>query len=107
MSGVVPASYGSMGPIAGADAVQADLEDLELDYRQARDTLWLYLLNHRDSLPPGVLTVVEKNIEIIDHAGGQILDALRGDPGNPELERRLRENRKRSLGILRKLSQKV
>ena len=95
------------GESAGADPAVQELEALERDYRQARDALWLYLMEHEQSLPSGVLKVVETNIRIIDGAGAQILDALAHDPGNPELQRRLLDNRHRSLEILRNLSRRV
>lgn len=91
----------------GARSDLGDLDRLERDYRQARDALWLYLMEHQEALPSGVLKVVETNLRIIDDAGSQILDALAQDPGNPELQRRLVDNRRRSLGILRNLSRKV
>lgn len=97
-------AYSGAEPV---DPVLAELQDLERDYRQARDALWLYLLEHEQDLPSGVLKVVEKNVRIIDDAGSQILAALAHDPGNPELQRRLWDNRRRSLEILRSLSRRV
>lgn len=80
---------------------------VETDYLRARDAIWLYLLDHRDALPAGTIKVVEKNIEIIDRAIEDIRSALRRDPGNPDLQRRLMEHHQRSIDVLRTVANVV
>lgn len=85
----------------------SSIDVLEAEYLQAKEVLWSRAIENRDALPPGTLKVVEKNLEILELAIRDLRRALELDPGNPDLERRLMDQHKRSIEVLRKVVREV
>jgi hypothetical protein len=73
-----------------------------VDWTAADDALVQLLAERSGELDPETITLVRRNLEIIDAAIGEIRAALDDDPENPELERLLHTGyRRRGALILR------
>lgn len=91
------------GP-ASAGAAPVALEAVRRDHARVRRELLAALDAHRSTLPPETLTVVERNLNIIDHAIGEIEDALDRHPGDPDLELLLADTYERETDLLRQVT---
>lgn len=74
----------SSRPAASHAAV---LSPLEVQYASASADLSVALERARDHLAPATLTVIQRNLAVIDSALAETRRALAGDPGNATLER--------------------
>lgn len=59
------------------------------------------LAEHRDQLDPETILILEKNLEVIDHAIQESLEALSADPGNAFLETHLARSVEAKVAYLR------
>ncbi len=59
------------------------------------------LAEHRDELDPETVLILEKNLEVIDHAIQESLEALDSDPGNAFLETHLARSVEAKAAYLR------
>lgn len=85
------------------DSGQA-LDQAENQFLRAKEELWLAVFERRSQLSPEAWGMVERNLQILDGAVGDLRAALADDPGNPELEKRILNNQRRSLDLLREVA---
>lgn len=81
----------------------ADLLDAEREYASATSDLLAALEARRDSLSPEAASAVALNMRVIDDALKGLREALRGQPGNPDLTQLLASTHKRKLEALRRV----
>lgn len=99
------ATPASFEPAIGSTG--GSLDALEAEYLKARESLWLDVLERRETLSPVTVEIVERNLRILDDAIRELRAALAVDPGDPRLERRLIESHQQSLDLLRRLSREA
>jgi len=75
----------------------------EEDYARAAASLLAALHDRRKTLSPEAISSVEKNLEVIDRALAEVREALRQDPGNPELTRMLAATHRKKVDVLRRV----
>jgi hypothetical protein len=96
------------GQVAGSPAAEAmanvGFEQVEADYRQAKQQLWLLATSRRDDLSPTAVRTVERNLEILEAAIHDLRGALDADPDNSQLEGMLLAKHRRGLDILQQLT---
>jgi anti-sigma factor RsiW len=95
---VAPAPASSAAAAARIETV--GLADVQYD--AAVSDLEQALKQGHGKLDASTIAIVERNLEIIDHAIGQARDALTADPGNSYLSSHLSEARRRKLDLLRR-----
>ncbi len=102
----VPAAFvAAPPPPAPAAAPAPRIESVglaDVQYDAAVSDLEQALKQGRGKLDASTIAIVERNLEIIDHAIGQARDALAADPGNSYLSSHLSEARRRKLDLLRR-----
>lgn len=92
---------------APATAIPVSIPDwrqVEADYDRARASLWAMVQTRRDRLSASTLSAVERNLAILDAAIGELRQALAQDPGNPRLSQELLDSHRRSLDLLRRVT---
>ena len=75
----------------------------ERDYELAANALLAALQARRNELSPETLTIVERNVAVIDVALAEVRRALEVDPANPELSRMLVATHRKKLDALRRV----
>ena len=80
---------------------QVGLDQAEMQFLRAKEELWIAVFARRGKLSPEAWEMVEQNLQILDNAATDLREALGEDPGNPELERSILNNQRRSLDLLR------
>lgn len=83
-------------------AEESALRDAEADYARATSALLAALQQRRD-LSPETLASVQRNLDVIDQALGEVRTALAKDPGNPELTRMLAATHRKKVDVLRRV----
>jgi anti-sigma-K factor RskA len=94
-------STGSFLPVSVESP--AALAAAEEDYVRASAALLAALHGRRDTLAPEAIADVEKNLRVIDQALAEVHEALRLDPGNPELTRMLAATHRKKVDVLRRV----
>jgi len=79
----------------------ATLDDVRLEYRQARDELLEVVQARRGEISPETLQVIENNLALIDRAIDEIETVLVVNPGEGRLDRHLRLAYHRQIELLR------
>jgi len=79
----------------------ATLDDVRLEYRQARDELLEVVQARRDEVSPETLQVIENNLALIDRAIDEIETVLAVNPGEGRLDRHLLLAYHRQIELLR------
>lgn len=97
IGGAVAAALLSPAP-AETDTVAA----MESDYRSAASELLRTVEARQGELTPGVVRVVEQNLQITNAAITELQEALREQPGDPGLEWMLRAAWEKKLDLLRR-----
>ena len=87
--------------IVQANNRTATLDDVRLDYRQARDELLEVLQARSGEISPETLEVIENNLALIDRAIDEIETVLVANPGEGRLDRHLRLAYHRKIELLR------
>jgi len=87
--------------IVQANNRTATLDDVRLEYRQARDELMDVVQARRDEISPETLQVIENNLALIDRAIDEIETVLAINPGEGRLDRHLRLAYHRQIELLR------
>jgi negative regulator of sigma E activity len=96
-----PAIHAVSEPFAPiSDAQHATFADAQFD--AAISDLERILIDHRDTLDPRTVRVLERNLTTIDEAIAQARAALDADPANPFLNAHLVDARQRKLNLLRR-----
>jgi len=72
----------------------------EKEYERATTELMAALEAHRSTLPPETLNRLDENLRTIDQALTQIREALRDDPGSPQLNRLLASTHEKKVDTL-------
>lgn len=85
------------------DSGQA-LDQAEMQFLRAKEELWLAVFEQRAAMSPEAWEMVEQNLQILDGAVSDLRSALVDDPGNSELEKRILNNQRRSLDLLREVA---
>jgi uncharacterized membrane protein YccC len=85
-------------------AVEAQWQLTESEYLRAKESLWVLVYSHRESLPADVFAVIEANLKILDRAIRDLRKAIERDPQNRRLEEQLIETQARSLKLLRRVA---
>lgn len=80
-----------------------DLLDAEREYASATSDLLAAIEARRDSLSPEAASAVALNMRVIDDALKSLREALRSQPGNPDLTQLLASTHKRKLEALRRV----
>jgi predicted anti-sigma-YlaC factor YlaD len=94
------------GPTTIPVAVPAEspaLAAAEEDYARASAALLAALQGQKASLPPETMAALEKNMEVIDRALGEVREAMRRDPDNPKLTRMLAVTHRKKVDILQRV----
>lgn len=86
-----------------SDVQRATFADAQFD--AAVSDLERILAEHRDTLDPRTVRVLERNLQAIDEAIHQARAALDADPANPFLNSHLVDARQRKLELLRRAAQ--
>jgi len=81
----------------------AALAAAEEDYVRASAALLAALRERRSSLAPEAIASLEQNLLVIDQALAEVHEALRQDPGNPELTRMLAATHRKKVDVLRRV----
>jgi anti-sigma factor RsiW len=91
---------GAFGPPPWVEAVSLASPALETT---AQEVVRLedVLAEHRDQLDPETILILEKNLQVIDHAIQESLEALSADPGNAFLETHLARSVEAKVAYLR------
>lgn len=99
-----PAVRASSEPFERVSDIQrATFADAQFD--AAVTDLEQILAEHRDTLDPRTVRVLERNLQTIDEAIRQARAALDADPANPYLNSHLVDARRRKLDLLRRAAQ--
>ncbi len=77
--------------------------DAEADYERATAALRAALDERRGSLSPETLAAVERNLAVIDQAMAEVREALRKDPGSPQLTRMLAATHRKKVDVLQRV----
>lgn len=94
--------------VAVAEPVDREQPDIQrasfadAQYDAAVGDLERILQEERDTLDPGTVIVIERNLQAIEEAIRQARAALDADPANPYLNSHLAEARRRKLDLLRR-----
>ena len=97
---IAPAA-GSLLPVSVESP--AALAAAEEDYVRASAALLEALRERRSSLAPEAIASVEENLRVIDQALAEVHEAIRQDPGNPELTRMLAATHRKKVDVLRRV----
>jgi anti-sigma factor RsiW len=89
-------------PVA-ASAGSFTLAAAEQDYARAAAALLAALEEQKASLPPQTIAELEKNMEVIDHALGEVREALSHDPDNARLTWLLASTHRKKVDILQRV----
>ena len=81
---------------------ESALREAEADYARATSAL-LAALHQRHDLSPETMASVQRNLDVIDQALGEVLAAPAKDPGNPELTRMLAATHRKKVDVLRRV----
>lgn len=87
--------------IVQADNRTATLDDVRLEYRQARDELMEVIQARSGEVSPETMQVIESNLALIDRAIDDIETVLAANPGEGRLDRHLRLAYHRQIELLR------
>ncbi|RLE35305.1 MAG: hypothetical protein DRJ61_03555 [Acidobacteria bacterium] len=79
----------------------ATLDDVRLEYRQARDELLEVVQARSGEISPETMQVIESNLALIDRAIDDIETVLAANPGEGRLDRHLRLAYHRQIEMLR------
>jgi len=79
----------------------ATLDDVRLEYRQARDELLEVVQARSGEISPETMQVIENNLALIDRAIDDIETVLAANPGEGRLDRHLRLAYHRQIEMLR------
>ena len=77
--------------------------DAEADYERATAALLAALDERRGSLSPETLAAVDRNLAVIDQAMAEVREALRKDPGSPQLTRMLAATHRKKVDVLQRV----
>lgn len=97
----MPGSSGGDSEAVRLASAGAGVEEVESQFLRAKEELWLVAFERRDELSPEAWGVVQQNLQILDSAISNLRSALAEDPDNPNLQKRLLSNHRRSLDLLR------
>jgi predicted anti-sigma-YlaC factor YlaD len=84
-------------------ATDPSLLAAEQQYARATAQLTAALEARKATLPPAMVTAVEKDLTTIDAALRQVRDALRQDPGNPQLSHMLASTHQKKVDVLQRV----
>jgi anti-sigma-K factor RskA len=101
-TGPAPAPGPTAIPVA-ASAGSPALTAAEEEYDRASATLLAALQEQKASLPPETIAALEKNMEVIDQALGEVRQALSRDPDNPRLTSLLSSTHRKKVDILQRM----
>jgi hypothetical protein len=82
--------------------VVGEFADLEAEYQGASEELLRAVRRGEVQLSPWTLTVLERNLRIIDEAIQEARDALAGDPANEALRHMVLGTYRQKLDLLRR-----
>lgn len=90
----------ALGPESAA--ILASYDELEVEFRRARESLLAELEAREESLDPDTVRVVVENLRLMEEAAAEIRIALGENPDNPNLQRMLMASYRKQVGLLQK-----